>query len=415
MLLGAQSAEVKIKDIPKSVFDKLPDALQSQILGGVITVAKGHKVIDINVEGKPKLVAEGKGETRVLSPGQIVVDENNNTVAEGPAKQLVDDVVKYISDSARIDDYANNRLGDKTAEFEQQVLDYVSKPAQVWDGKNYIPGDAPKLSRQLMAAIQTRAAAGLSSILDQLPSSIIAPVKKVGEDLDEIENAVTEIPNDITSQEFNNFLFAEDGSVDLNSPAWDKIPTNIVDKDLNYPGSTGLASGYQRFKNFFAENLRELGGSGLSEEGKKQSRADADLIAIRNELLTYSTSGGLVGDSDRILKMVQEQLMDETNKLTPGMFTTDETALSKLLSVEEKLAANLQVLAQRVPEYGGNRGAFSEKQVIQARERLGMLKNLVAEVRTMRIIYEKALTAGALGLNPEQRAAARNWLKGDRE
>ena len=94
-------------------------------------MAKGHKVIDINVEGKPKLVAEGKGETRVLSPGQIVVDENNNTVAEGPAKQLVDDVVKYISDSARIDDYANNRLGDKTAEFEQQVLDYVSKPAQV--------------------------------------------------------------------------------------------------------------------------------------------------------------------------------------------------------------------------------------------------------------------------------------------
>ena len=414
VLLGAQSAEEKIKDIPKSVFDELPDALQSQILGGVITVAKGHKVIDISEEGKPKVIAEGKGETRVLSPGQIVVDENNNTVAEGPAKQLVDDVVKYISDSARIDDYANNRLGDKTAEFEQQVLDYVSKPAQVWDGKNYIPGDAPKLSRQLMAAIQTRAAAGLSSILDQLPSSIIAPVKKVTDGLNESENAVTEIPDDITSQEFNNFLFAEDGSVDLNSPAWDKIPTNIVDKELNYPGSTGLASGYQRFKNFFAENLRELGGSGLSEEGKKQSRADADLIAIRNELLTYSTSGGLVGDSDRILKMVQEQLMDETNKLTPGMFTTDETALSKLLSVEEKLAANLQVLAQRVPEYGGNRGSFSEQQVIQARSRLGMLKNLVAEIRTMRIIYEKALTTGALGLNPEQRAAAKNWLKGDR-
>ena len=414
VLLGAQSAEEKIKDIPKSVFDELPDALQPQILGGVITVAKGHKVIDISEEGKPKVIAEGKGETRVLSPGQIVVDENNNTVAEGPAKQLVDDVVKYISDSARIDDYANDRLGDKTAEFEQQVLDYVSKPAQVWDGKNYIPGDAPKLSRQLMAAIQTRAAAGLSSILDQLPSSIIAPVKKVTDGLNESENAVTEIPDDITSQEFNNFLFAEDGSVDLNSPAWDKIPTNIVDKELNYPGSTGLASGYQRFKNFFAENLRELGGSGLSEEGKKQSRADADLIAIRNELLTYSTSGGLVGDSDRILKMVQEQLMDETNKLTPGMFTTDETALSKLLSVEEKLAANLQVLAQRVPEYGGNRGSFSEQQVIQARSRLGMLKNLVAEIRTMRIIYEKALTTGALGLNPEQRAAAKNWLKGDR-
>lgn len=413
VLLGAQSDEPLIKGIPKSVYDKLPDALQTQILGGMVTLAEGHKVVDLKTG---KTVAEGADKTITLSPGQVVMDRTGTVLAEGPAKELVDDVVKYISDPTRIDAYANNRLGDKTAEFEQQILDYVSKPSRVWDGEGYVAGDAPRLSKQLMAAIQARSAAGLPSILDQLPSSVITPVKKVSEDAGEDEGSVvTTVPDDITSPEFNSLLFAEDGSVNLNSPAWDKIPTNIVDKELNYPGSTGIASGYQRFKNFFAENLRELGGSGLTEEGKKLSRADSDLITLRNELLTYSTSGGMVGDSDRILKMVQEQLMDETNKLTPGMFTTDETALSKLVSVEEKLAANLQVLAQRVPEYGGQRGAFSEKQVIQARERLGMLKNLIAEVRTMRTIYEKALNAGALGLNPTQRKAAKDWLKGNRE
>jgi len=202
--------------------------------------------------------------------------------------------------------------------------------------------------------------------------------------------------------------------VNLESPAWDTIPTNIVDKELNYPGSTGLGSGYPRFKNYFAENLREVGGAGLTEEGKKLSRADQDIITLRNEILNYNTTGGLVADNDRILKMVQTQLMEETNKLKPGMFTSDESALSSLISTEEKLAANLQVLAQRVPEYGGSGRNFTKEQVTQARARLSVLKNMIAEVRTMRKIYESALSVGALGLNPTQRRIAKEWLQGKR-
>jgi len=418
VLLGAQSAEIKIKDIPKSVFDKLPDALKSQILGGVITVAKGHKVIDISKEGKPKVIAEGKGETRVLSPGQIVVDENNNTIAEGPAKQLVDDDVKYLSDASRISKYANNTLGDETAQFEQAILDYSSKPrGLVFDGKNYVPSEAPGLNRQLVAAIQAREAAGHGSVAPKLPQSLFTPVKP---DTGDVSGDVSGLPTtpsgrvDITSPQFNATLFAEDGSVDLNSSSWDNVPINIIDKNLDYPGTTGLVSGVQKLKNYFGENLREIGGSGLSEEGKDFSRAEADMLTIRNRVLSYITQGGAVDGSDRILKMVQEQLMDETNKLTPGMFTTDETALSKLSAVEGQLASNFQTLSQRVPEYGGKVGDYSEGQIKAARGKLGTLKNLIAEVRTLRKIYEKALDQGALGLTPANRKSAKAWLQGNR-
>ena len=96
------------------------------------------------------------------------------------------------------------------------------------------------------------------------------------------------------------------------------------------------------------------------------------------------------------------------------MFTTDETALSKLSSVEEQLASNFQTLAERVTEYGGRKGSYSEDQVRKARAKLGGLKNLIAEVRALRKIYESALEQGALGLNPANRKSAREWLRGNR-
>ncbi len=416
VLLGAQSEERMIKGIPESVYNKLPDALRTQILGGMITLAEGHKVINVS-DGKT--VAEGADKTITLSPGQIVVDRNNNTLAEGPAKELVADDVKYLSDEKRIDAYANNTLGEETTEFEQAILDYVSKPTRVWNGSGYVAGDAPQLSPRLKQAILARSAAGLPEL--NIPGFVATPtVSRItpGDGATDAElgtgAGTVIIPDDITSSEFNAMLFAADGSINLNSPAWDSVPTNIIDPDMNYPGSTGLASGYPRLKNYFAETFRELGGSGLTEEGKELSRADSDLISLRNELLTVATQGGMAGDQDRILKMVQEQLMEETNKLTPGMFTTDETALSKLMSVEEKLASNFQVLSARVPEYGGNPNQFSEEQVLKARAKLGSLKNVIAEVRTLRKIYENALSEGALGLTPEKRKSAKEWLLGNR-
>ena len=393
------------------------------------TLKKGEKRFDAS----GKEIAEGPTETYRLKEGEVVKDAFGNIIAKGLDKDLVDDDIRYMTDPERLDAYANNTLGGETGAFEGTILKFVNKSVLQWDGNGYVPTGTPQLSPRILAAMEAREAAGFPSILGQLPEGVVAPVSRRPEGagaapepkLDdsgagtgaapEPKPEAVKIPKDITSAAFNKLIFTgPNNSVNLESPAWDAIPTNIVDKDLNYPGSTGIASGYPRLKNYFRENLREVGGAGLTEEGKKLSRADADIVTLRNEILTYNTTGGLVADNDRILKMVQEQLMQETNKLTPGMWTSDESALSKLLSTEEKLAANFQVLAQRVPEYGGSGRNFTKEQVTQARARLSMLKNMIAEVRTMRKIYERALNEGALGLNPTQRKIAKEWLQGKR-
>ena len=76
------------------------------------------------------------------------------------------------------------------------------------------------------------------------------------------------------------------------------------------------------------------------------------------------------------------------------MFTTDETALSKLLAVEGKIAYNIQTLKNRIPEYGGDPGLkYNQSQITNARAYVDKLVLLAAEVRTMRKIYQEALEA----------------------
>ena len=117
----------------------------------------------------------------------------------------------------------------------------------------------------------------------------------------------------------------------------------------------------------------------------------------------------------KILKFVQLELAEETKKLTPGMFTTDETALSKLLAGESKLANSIQVLARRIPEYGGSPGTlFNMSQITRARAMTDKLVLLTAEVRNMRTIYQEALQTGAIAVTPETTKKAKDWMRGQR-
>jgi len=97
------------------------------------------------------------------------------------------------------------------------------------------------------------------------------------------------------------------------------------------------------------------------------------------------------------------------------MFTTDETALSKLLAVEGKIAYNIQTLKNRIPEYGGDPGLkYNQSQITNARAYVDKLVLLAAEVRTMRKIYQEALEGGSLAVTPENISKAKDWLKGNR-
>jgi hypothetical protein len=41
--------------------------------------------------------------------------------------------LQYLTNADRVTAYANDRLGDQTAEFEQAILDYVT-PSREWNG-----------------------------------------------------------------------------------------------------------------------------------------------------------------------------------------------------------------------------------------------------------------------------------------
>tara|TARA_B100000963_G_scaffold4354_1_gene3349 strand:+ start:5873 stop:9301 length:3429 start_codon:yes stop_codon:yes gene_type:complete len=363
------------------------------------------------------------GTVKALKPGTDAYEEaiEGGAIKAGVAKVPDDEElmgsktetasIKYITNQERLDAYADGSLDrQETNEFEQKLLNFISKPSMVPFQGEFRVGSVPQLSPAIKRAISARRAKGLPTV--NLPGQT---------DLPSVSGATGTQPapqQDLQygTKQFNLSLFDPvQGNVNLDSPSWDKVPTNLVDKNLNYPETTGLASGLPRLKVFFKEQFRELGGSPLNQSQKDFSRAESVIVSLRNEILKTITKGMEDEAVGKILKFVQLELAQETEQLTPGMFTTDETALSKLLAVESKLANSIQVLAKRIPEYGGDPGQlFNMSQITKARAMTDKLVLLTAEIRNMRKIYQEALQTGAIAVTPETTKKAKDWLKGNR-
>mgnify|MGYP003631975901 CR=1 FL=1 len=364
------------------------------------------------------------GTVKALKPGTDAYKEaiEGGAIKAGVAKVPGDDeelmgskaetaAIKYINNQKRLDAYADGSLDQQeTNEFEQKLLNFISKPSMVPFQGQFVTGSVPQLSNAIKRAVADRRANGYPTI--KLPGQT---------DLPSVSGATGTQPapqQDLQygTKQFNLSLFDPvQGNVNLDSPSWDKVPTNLVDKDLNYPETTGLASGLPRLKVFFKEQFRELGGSPLNQSQKDFSRAESVIVSLRNDILRTITQGLEDEGVGKILKFVQLELSEETKKLTPGMFTTDETALSKLLAVESKLANSIQVLAQRIPEYGGDPGQkFNMSQITKARAITDKLVLLTAEIRNMRKIYQDALQTGAIAVTPETTKKAKDWMRGQR-
>jgi hypothetical protein len=365
------------------------------------------------------------GTVKALKPGTDTYKEaiELGAIKAGVAKVPGDDEellgsrpetasIKYISNKERLDAYADGSLGEQeTTEFEQKLLNFISKPSMVPFQGEFRVGSVPQLSPAIKRAISARRAKGLPTV--NLPGQTDLPSVSG----DTRTQPAPQQDLQYGTKQFNLSLFDPvQGNINLDSPSWDKIPTNLVDKNLNYPETTGLASGLPRLKVFFKEQFRELGGSPLNQSQKDFSRAESVIVSLRNDILATITKGNEDEGVGRILKFVQLELAEETRKLTPGMFTTDETALSKLLAVESKLANSIQVLAQRIPEYGGDPGQkFNMSQITKARAITDKLVLLTAEIRNMRKIYQEALQTGAIAVTPETTKKAKDWMRGNRE
>jgi hypothetical protein len=311
--------------------------------------------------------------------------------------------LQYLTNADRVTAYANDRLGDQTAEFEQAILDYVT-PSREWNGNAYVVTSAPQLNAQLQKAIETRQKGGKS-----IPTGITITSESPQTATENATNGTTPLPA-VNSPAFNTSLLNPDGSVNLKSESWSRLTTTTYDPDVEYPVATGMGGLGQRLSNFATENLREvLGLQPMGEEGKNLVQANSDLISLKNSALTIITGKSFA--DDRVLKDLQMALKEEVEALNPGIWQSDERALSSLNSLSKKLGAAFARVAERLPEYGGKVGNYSSAEVTEGRTIARNLRDVTAEVLAFKGAYDSYLTALAPGVTGGSREEAKARLQ----
>jgi hypothetical protein len=313
--------------------------------------------------------------------------------------------ISYLTNSDRLQAYANDTLGDQTAQFEQALLDYLT-PTETWDGTQFVRGARPELAREIRAAIDARVAAGrpIPTIPGYRPGTATAGTPPAGTrncgacgnpawepQLREprLREPPAPAPLRLDSPGFRQELYTPEEGVKIDSPAWDVIPLEIFSVETDYPAATGLMSAPQRISNFFTEILREpFGLPPMSEEGVDLTRADKDLLLLREAVLQEVNNWS----DDRVLAPTQAAMRDATKGMTAGFLKFDETARSTLESVQKQLERAFASVAVRDPEYNPNAlGRYSEAQVLKARERSDVIRSLLAETRAFRVAYDQYL------------------------
>jgi hypothetical protein len=308
--------------------------------------------------------------------------------------------ISYLTNSDRLQAYANDTLGDQTAQFEQALLDYLT-PTETWDGTQFVRGARPELAREIRAAIDARVAAGrpIPTIPGFPPAGTppagTATAAPAGTATAGTATAGTATaapapaPLRLDSPGFRQELYTPEEGVKIDSPAWDVIPLEIFSVETDYPAATGLMSAPQRISNFFTEILREpFGLPPMSEEGVDLTRADKDLLLLREAVLQEVNNWS----DDRVLAPTQAAMRDATKGMTAGFLKFDETARSTLESVQKQLERAFASVAVRDPEYNPNAlGRYSEAQVLKARERSDVIRSLLAETRAFRVAYDQYL------------------------
>jgi hypothetical protein len=314
--------------------------------------------------------------------------------------------INYLTDSARLQAYANDTLGDQTAQFEQALLDYLT-PTETWDGSQFVRGARPELAREIRAAIDARVAAGrpIPTIPGYRPGTATAGTPPAGTPPAGTPPAGTPpagtppagtataapapAPLRLDSPGFRQELYTPEEGVKIDSPAWDVIPLEIFSAETDYPAATGIMSAPQRISNFFTEILREpFGLAPMSEEGVDLTRADKDLLLLREAVLREVNNWS----DDRVLAPTQAAMRAATEGMTAGFLKFDETARSTLEGVQKELERAFASVAVRDPEYNPNAlGRYSEDQVLKARERSDVIRSLLAETRAFRVAYDQYL------------------------
>jgi hypothetical protein len=325
--------------------------------------------------------------------GKLAIDQAAaNAVKLGSESKT--NQITYLTDPARLQAYANDTLGDSTAQFEQALLDYLT-PTTTWNGTQFVQGAVPSLARELRGAIDARVSAGRP--IPQIPGYKAPSDTGGGTALgggtapltpSQAAQQATTIPP-LDSPEFKQQLYTPEGGVNTDSPAWASVPLEIFNPEVDYTAATGIMSAPQRLGNYFTEILREpFGGAPMSEEGVNLTRADTGLKLLRESILREMNNWS----DDRVLAATQNAMREALSGMSPGMWTSDERAKSVLEGVRKELEHAFGNVAIMDPEYNpaaSNR--YSEAQTVKARARTNSIRSLLAETLAFENAYDRYL------------------------
>ena len=127
-----------------------------------------------------------------------------------------------------------------------------------------------------------------------------------------------------------------------------------------------------------SEGSAELFGGDASPEAQNLAKASTSLEALANDLLQFSTN-----QSDgRVLKFVQEKIEKEVANIRPGglFLKTDADASAAFQTLSDMIAQQMQIGASILPEYGGKKGNYTEKQVTATRADMDQMKVFMNEL-----------------------------------
>lgn len=327
--------------------------------------------------------------------GKLAIDQlaANATQLGSEAKT---NTITYLTNSDRLDKYANGTLGDETTTFEQLVLDYIDpKNNEVYDAElgRYVKGSATQLAPRVIAAIQQGNPTFYSTIAGQLNLDPSATVTTGGDGVGTPPPTTAapepEAPKNLgqaTSQIFN-----PDGTVNEQSEVWSLTKPNRFDENIDYGQVIGLSRLYPGLVGMASEGYAELADGVPSEAAQMHKKAQATLTAFANDMLQFSTN--LQGD--RVLKFVQELIEKETQNLRPGglLLKTNADAIASLEALRNGFEQAMQIESAKLTEYGGNSSGYRENQVTSARERMDQMKVLYNEI----LAFERGFASPAQG------------------
>jgi len=325
--------------------------------------------------------------------GKLAIDQlaANATQLGSEAKT---NTITYLTNSDRLDKYANGTLGDDATTFEQLVLDYIDpKNNEVYDAElgRYVKGSATQLAPRVIAAIQKGNPTFYSTIAGQLNLDPSATVTTGGAGTPPPTTAAPEPAAPKNLGQATSQIFNPDGTVNEQSEVWSLTKPNRFDENIDYGQVIGLSRLYPGLVGMASEGYAELADGVPSEAAQMHKKAQATLTAFANDMLQFSTN--LQGD--RVLKFVQELIEKETQNLRPGglLLKTNADAIASLEALRNGFEQAMQIESAKLTEYGGNSSGYRENQVTSARERMDQMKVLYNEI----LAFERGFASPAQG------------------